>query len=152
MQLPETTIANQSLLKTGFRNASQVEVFSEVFPMGEVVDFNLFRLVQWVLSLRGFFVHLKQLRSYPCTLRQGLETIKGQSRPQHCLHRLVGKFVVRTLSSVDVWSSLSPCTTLARNLVFPRGFAPVSLLPIISFHTISLSPCRAHWLRLCRAV
>ena len=83
------TIANQSLLKTGFRNASQVEVFSEVFPMGEVVDFNLFRLVQWVLSLRSFFVHLKQLRSYRCTLRQGLETMKGQSRPQHFLHRLV---------------------------------------------------------------
>ena len=76
--------------------------------MGGVVDFNLFRLVQWVRSLRGFFVHLKQLRSYPCTLRQGLETMKGQSRPQHFLQRLVGKFVVRTLSGVDVWSSLSP--------------------------------------------
>jgi len=37
-----------------------------------------------------------------------METMKGQSRPQHFLHRLVGKFVVRTLSSVDVWSSLSP--------------------------------------------
>ena len=35
MQLPENTIANQSLLKTGFRNASQVEVFSEVFSIGE---------------------------------------------------------------------------------------------------------------------
>jgi hypothetical protein len=28
----------------------------------------------------------------------------------------------------------------------------LSLLPIISFHMISLSPCRAHWLRLRRAV
>jgi hypothetical protein len=28
MQLPETTIANQSLLKTAFRNAKKVEVFS----------------------------------------------------------------------------------------------------------------------------
>jgi hypothetical protein len=35
MQLPEITIANQSLLKTGFRNASQVEVFSAVSSMGE---------------------------------------------------------------------------------------------------------------------
>jgi hypothetical protein len=35
MQLPETTIANQSFLKTGFRNASHVEVFSEVFSIGE---------------------------------------------------------------------------------------------------------------------
>jgi hypothetical protein len=34
MQLPETTIASQSLLKTGFRNASQVEVLLEVFFMG----------------------------------------------------------------------------------------------------------------------
>jgi hypothetical protein len=40
MQLPEITIANQSLLKTGFRNASQVEVFSEVFPMGGAVELN----------------------------------------------------------------------------------------------------------------
>jgi hypothetical protein len=35
LQLPETTIASQSLLKTEFRNASQVEVFSVVFSMGE---------------------------------------------------------------------------------------------------------------------
>ena len=28
----------------------------------------------------------------------------------------------------------------------------LSLLPIISFHMISLSPCRAHWLRLRRVV
>jgi hypothetical protein len=40
MQLPEITIATQSRLKTGFRNASQVEVFaavfsSEVSSMGE---------------------------------------------------------------------------------------------------------------------
>ena len=34
MQLPETTIANQSFLKTGFRNASHVEVFSKVSSMG----------------------------------------------------------------------------------------------------------------------
>ena len=26
----------------------------------------------------------------------------------------------------------------------------LSLLPIISFHMTSLSPCRAHWFRLCR--
>jgi hypothetical protein len=31
MKLPEITIANQSLLKTWFRNASQVDVFSMVF-------------------------------------------------------------------------------------------------------------------------
>jgi hypothetical protein len=31
MQLPETTFANQSLLETGFRNASQVEVFCVEF-------------------------------------------------------------------------------------------------------------------------
>jgi hypothetical protein len=37
MQLPETTIATQSLLKTGFLNASQVEVFSGDFPMGRTV-------------------------------------------------------------------------------------------------------------------
>jgi len=40
IQLPEITIANQSLLKTGLRNANQVDVFSEVvsavFPMGAV--------------------------------------------------------------------------------------------------------------------
>ena len=30
MQLPEITIASQSLLKTGFRNANQVEVLPEV--------------------------------------------------------------------------------------------------------------------------
>ena len=57
MQLPETTIADQSLLKTGFRNASQVEVFSvglssevfsEAFSMG-VVELEVFvRLVPWV--------------------------------------------------------------------------------------------------------
>jgi hypothetical protein len=35
MQLPETTIANQSFRKVGFLNASQVEVFSVVFSMGE---------------------------------------------------------------------------------------------------------------------
>jgi hypothetical protein len=35
MQLPEITIANQSFRKVGFLNASQVEVFSEVCPMGE---------------------------------------------------------------------------------------------------------------------
>jgi len=35
MQLPEITIANQSFLKTGFRNASHVDVFSAVFSMGE---------------------------------------------------------------------------------------------------------------------
>jgi len=29
-------------------------------------------------------------------------------RPRRFLHRPVGKFVVRTLSGVDVWSSLSP--------------------------------------------
>jgi hypothetical protein len=40
----------------------------------------------------------------------------------------------------------------------PRGLEPcfslrlLSLLPIISFHMISLSPCRAHWLRLSRVV
>ncbi len=34
MLLPETTIANQSFLKTGFRSASQVEVFSEAFSTG----------------------------------------------------------------------------------------------------------------------
>ena len=33
MQLPEITIANQSLLKTGFRNASQADVFSAVSSM-----------------------------------------------------------------------------------------------------------------------
>jgi hypothetical protein len=34
MQLPEHTIANQSLLKTGFRNASQVDVLAaEVFSI-----------------------------------------------------------------------------------------------------------------------
>jgi len=36
MQLPETTIANQSFLKTGFRNASQVEVFQMSLPWGVV--------------------------------------------------------------------------------------------------------------------
>jgi hypothetical protein len=46
MQLPETTIANQSLLKTGFRNASQVEVFSAVSSMAKV---KLFRLMHSVL-------------------------------------------------------------------------------------------------------
>jgi hypothetical protein len=46
MQLPETTIANQSLLKMGFRNASQVDVFSAVSSMARV---KLFRLVPWVL-------------------------------------------------------------------------------------------------------
>ena len=75
--------------------------FQKSFPWGEVVDCNLFRLVQWVLSLRGFFVHLKQLRSYRSTVRQRVETVKGQSRSQHFLRRLVGKFAVRTLSSVD---------------------------------------------------
>jgi hypothetical protein len=34
MQLPETTIANQSLLKMAFRNANQVEVFLEDFARG----------------------------------------------------------------------------------------------------------------------
>jgi hypothetical protein len=33
MQLPEITIASQSLLNTGFRSANQVEVFSEVFSI-----------------------------------------------------------------------------------------------------------------------
>ena len=46
MQLPEITIANQSLLKTGFRNASQVDVFSAVSSIARV---ELFRLVPWVL-------------------------------------------------------------------------------------------------------
>ena len=54
MQLPEITIANQSLLKTGFRNASQVEVFSAVFSavssMGGVVPVKLFRLVPWSIE------------------------------------------------------------------------------------------------------
>ena len=45
MQLPETTIANQSFLKTGFRNASHVEVFSGGFSMGGVVELKLFKLV-----------------------------------------------------------------------------------------------------------
>ena len=40
MQLPETTIANQSLLKMAFRNASQVDVFPEVFSMGGVPELN----------------------------------------------------------------------------------------------------------------
>ena len=44
MQLPETTIANQSFLKTGFLNASQVDVFSEVFSMGGAVEINRLRL------------------------------------------------------------------------------------------------------------
>jgi len=38
MQLPEITMANQSLLKTGFRNASQVEVFLEVSSKWGVVE------------------------------------------------------------------------------------------------------------------
>ena len=38
MQLPETTMANQSFLKTGLRRASQVEVFSAVFSTGEIVE------------------------------------------------------------------------------------------------------------------
>ena len=56
MQLPETTIANQSLLKMAFCNANQVEVFSvdlssevfsEAFSMG-VVELEVFvRLVPW---------------------------------------------------------------------------------------------------------
>lgn len=33
-QLPEITIASQSLLKTRFRNASQLEVFLAVFSKG----------------------------------------------------------------------------------------------------------------------
>src|SRR5262245_28137268 len=35
MQLPEITIANQSFRNGGFLNASQVEVFLEVFSIGE---------------------------------------------------------------------------------------------------------------------
>jgi hypothetical protein len=34
MQLPEMTMANQSLRKTGFRKASQVEAFREAVFMG----------------------------------------------------------------------------------------------------------------------
>src|SRR5208282_5027619 len=44
MQLPEITIANQSLLKTGFRNASQVDVFSAafaaVFSIRRIIELN----------------------------------------------------------------------------------------------------------------
>src|SRR6516165_7727704 len=38
MQLPEITIASQSLLKTGFRNANQVEVLPEVSFIGYFSD------------------------------------------------------------------------------------------------------------------
>jgi hypothetical protein len=38
MQLPEITIASQSLLKTGFRNANQVEVLQEVSFIGYGLD------------------------------------------------------------------------------------------------------------------
>jgi hypothetical protein len=34
MQLPEITVTSQNLLKTGFRNASQVEVLPEVSFIG----------------------------------------------------------------------------------------------------------------------
>jgi hypothetical protein len=37
MQLPETTIVSQSLLKMGLRNANQVTVFSEGFSTGGLV-------------------------------------------------------------------------------------------------------------------
>jgi hypothetical protein len=50
MQLPEITIADQSLLKTGFRNASQVEVFSAVFSVvSSMVRVKLLGLLPWVL-------------------------------------------------------------------------------------------------------
>jgi hypothetical protein len=38
MQLPEITVTSQSLLKTGFRNASQVEVLPEVSFIGYGLD------------------------------------------------------------------------------------------------------------------
>jgi hypothetical protein len=38
MQLPEITITSQSLLKTGFRNANQVEVLLEVSSIGYGLD------------------------------------------------------------------------------------------------------------------
>jgi hypothetical protein len=41
MQLPETTIANQSLLKMGLRNANQVDVFSAVFSMAGAVTLGI---------------------------------------------------------------------------------------------------------------
>jgi hypothetical protein len=47
MQLPEVTIASQSLLKTGFRNASQVEVLPEVSFIGYALD-----AATWIQSPR----------------------------------------------------------------------------------------------------
>src|SRR5208282_2072941 len=51
MQLPETTIASQSFLKTGFRNASQVEVFSAVFSIGGIVELELFTFRSYAKQL-----------------------------------------------------------------------------------------------------
>src|SRR5208283_3716521 len=42
-------------------------------------------------------------------------------------------------------ASFGPCTSRPRPCFSLRL---LSLLPIISFHMISLSPCRAHWFRL----
>ena len=38
MQLPDTTIATQSLLKMGFRNASQVDVLVDITPVVKRID------------------------------------------------------------------------------------------------------------------
>jgi hypothetical protein len=60
MQLPEITIASQSLLKTGFRNANQVEVLLEVSSIGYGLGDAI--LDDYIVRDRALFVKSNYLR------------------------------------------------------------------------------------------
>src|SRR6516225_1372691 len=112
MQLPETTIANQSLLKMAFRSANQVEVFSagsssevfsEVFSMG--LEALIFRRLLFVIGWDSALV-LAYKRSSPASFEHllwiqvavKLDEFPDQPRPA----RLMAGPQARPIVSMEV--------------------------------------------------
>jgi hypothetical protein len=89
------------------------------------------------LSTRFFRLYLLRL-----SVTFGFRVYQHTHRPQSAsLPVRVPKSVSLLIASFGRFASRPwPCFSLRL----------LSLLPIISFHMISLSPCRAHWLRLRR--
>ena len=90
------------------------------------------------LSTRLFRLYLLRL-----SVTVGFRVYQHTHRPQAAsLPIRVPKIVSLPIASFGQSASRpQPCFSLRL----------LSLLPIISFHMMSLSPCRAHWLRLRRA-
>ena len=97
-QLPEITIANQSLLKTGVRNASHVEVFLAVSSKGSRSKLKR----EGLLYLREFSteyasgVTIAYRKQFPWILMPLLPRRAASSKPGHCLEVQRGHHLYRS--------------------------------------------------------